>query len=189
MGGDVPTENLRVGSIVVVIALMLAIGAGVWFGSRSATPDVLAATGGVSYTTVPEAIVIHVSGAVNRPGLVTVPSSARVADAIAGAGGAATGADLASLNLASSVRDGDQIVVPLVGAATAPGAVIDRGIDLNRATAAELESLPGVGPVLAGRIVAYRDLHGPFATVEDLMDVGGIGEAKLAAMRDSIAAP
>ena len=164
MGGDVPTENLRVGSIVVAVALALAIGAGVWFGSRSTSPDVLAATGGVSYTTVPEAIVVHVSGA-------------------------ATGADLASLNLASSVRDGDQIVVPLVGAATTPGATIDRGIDLNRATAAELESLPGVGPVLAGRIVAYRDLHGPFAAVEDLMDVGGIGEAKLAAMRESIAAP
>jgi competence protein ComEA len=185
----VPTENLRFGSIVVAVALTLAIGAGVWFGSRSSTPDELAPSGGVSYTTVPEAFVVHVSGAVNRPGLVTVPSSARVADAIAGAGGATAGADLAGLNLASSVRDGDQIVVPLVGAATTPGRATDRGIDLNRATAAELQNLPGVGPVLAGRIVAYRDLHGPFAAVEDLLDVGGIGEAKLAEMRDSIAAP
>lgn len=184
-----PTENLRFGSIVVAIALTLAIGAGVWFGSRSSTPDVLASSGGVSYTTIPETFVVHVSGAVNRPGLVTVQSSARVADAIAGAGGAAVGADLAGLNLASSVRDGEQIVVPLVGAATTPGQATDRGIDLNRATAAELEDLPGVGPVLAGRIVAYRDLHGSFAAVEDLLDVGGIGEAKLAAMRDSIAAP
>ena len=189
MGGDVPTENLRFGSIVVAIALTLAIGGGVWFGSRSGTPDVLASSGGVSYPTVPEAFIVHVSGAVNRPGLVTVPSSARVADAIAGAGGAAVGADLAGLNLASAVRDGEQIVVPLVGAATTPGQATDRGIDLNRATAAELEDLPGVGPVLAGRIVAYRDLHGSFAAVEDLLDVGGIGEAKLAAMRDSIAAP
>ena len=189
MGGDVPTENLRVGSIVVAVALALAVGAGVWFGSRGAAPDVLAATGGVSYTTVPGVIVVHVSGAVNHPGLVSVSSAARVADAIAGAGGAAAGADLGGLNLASSVRDGDQIEVPLVGAATAPGAATDRGIDLNRATAAELEDLPGVGPVLAGRIVAYRDLHGSFAAIEDLLDVGGIGEAKLAAMRDSIAAP
>jgi competence protein ComEA len=189
MGGDVPTENLRFGPIVVAVALALAIGAGVWFGSRNGTPDVLASSGGVSYTTVPEAFVVHVSGAVNRPGLVTVHSSARVADAIAGAGGAAVGADLAGLNLASSVRDGDQIVVPQVGAATTPGQPTDRGIDLNRATAAELEDLPGVGPVLAGRIVAYRDLHGSFAAFEDLLDVGGIGEAKLAAMRDAIAAP
>jgi competence protein ComEA len=189
MGGDVPIENLRVGSMVVAVALALAIAAGVWFGSRSATPDVLTSSGGVSYTTVPEAVVVHVSGAVNRPGLVTISSSARVADAIAGAGGAVAGADLAGLNLASSVRDGDQIVVPLVGAATAPGQAKDGGIDLNRATAVELEGLPGVGPVLAGRIIAYRDLHGPFAAVEDLLDVGGIGEAKLAAIRDSIAAP
>ena len=174
---------------MVAIALILAIGGGVWFGSRSGAPDVLASSGGVSYTTVPEAFVVHVSGAVNRPGLVTVPSSARVADAIAEAGGAAVGADLAGLNLASSVRDGEQIVVPLVGAATTPGQAADRGIDLNRASAAELEDLPGVGPVLANRIVAYRDLHGSFAAVEDLLDVGGIGEAKLAAMRDSIAAP
>jgi competence protein ComEA len=70
-----------------------------------------------------------------------------------------------------------------------PNAVADRGIDLNRATAAQLEDLPGVGPVLASRIVAYRDLHGSFSAIEDLLDVGGIGEAKLAAMRDSIAAP
>lgn len=189
MGGDVPTENLGFGSVVVAVALALAIGAGVWFGSRTTTSDVLAETSGVSYTTVPEALVVHVSGAVNRPGLVTVPASARVADAIAGAGGATSRADLSGLNLASAVRDGDQIVVPLVGAATVPGRVTDRGIDLNSATAVELESLPGVGPVLAGRIVAYRDVHGAFAAVEDLLDVGGIGEAKLAAMRESIAAP
>jgi competence protein ComEA len=189
MGGDVPTENLRIGSIVVAVSLAVAIGAGVWFGSRSRAPDVFTATSGVSYTTVAESIVVHVSGAVNRPGLVTVSSSARVADAIAGAGGAASGADLGALNLASSVRDGDQITVPLIGAAVTPSAVADRGIDLNRATAAQLEDLPGVGPVLASRIVAYRDLHGSFSAIEDLLDVGGIGEAKLAAMRDSIAAP
>jgi len=190
MGGDVPTENLRVGLIVVVVALAVAIGSGIWFGSRGSAPDVAAATTGVSYTTVPEAIVVHVSGAVNRPGLVTVTSSARVADVIAGAGGATTGADLGNLNLAASVRDGDQIDVPLVGAANPTGgATANRGIDLNRATAAELENLPGVGPVLAGRIVAFRDIHGSFTAVEDLLDVGGIGEAKLAAMRDSIVAP
>ena len=79
--------------------------------------------------------------------------------------------------------------MPLVGAEPMPGKATDRGIDINRATATELEDLPGVGPILAARIVAYRDLHGPFAVIEDLLDVGGIGEAKLAAMRDSIAAP
>lgn len=189
MGGDVPPENLRFGSVVAAIALALAIGGGAWFGSRTTTPDIAAVSGGVSYTTVPETLVVHVSGAVNRPGLVTVSASARVADAIASAGGAATGADLTGLNLASSVHDGDQIVVPLQGEEMVPSASTDQGIDLNRATAAELEGLPGVGPVLAERIVAYRDVHGAFATVEDLLGVGGIGEAKLAAMRDSISAP
>jgi competence protein ComEA len=175
--------------MVVTVALALALGAGIWFGSRSSPPDVLASSSGVSYASAPEALVVHVSGAVNRPGLVTLPAPSRVADAIAGAGGAKPGADLAGLNLASSVHDGDQIVVPLVGAEPMPGQPTDQGIDINRATATELEVLPGVGPVLAARIVAYRDLHGPFAAVEDLLDVGGIGEAKLAAMRDSIATP
>lgn len=184
-----PTENLRLGSIVVAVALALAVGAGVWFGSRSGVPDAVAVPTGVSYATVPDSIVVHVSGAVERPGLVTLAASARVADAVAGAGGAAVGADLGGMNLAASLRDGDQIVVPQKGASNPVAGAADRGIDLNRATAAELEDLPGVGPVLAGRIVAYRDLHGPFTTVEDLLDVGGIGEAKLAAMRDAIAAP
>jgi competence protein ComEA len=160
-----------------------------WFGARSGAPDAVGAAPGVSYITEPSTIVVHVSGAVGRPGLVTVPATARVADAIAGAGGAEVGADLGGLNLAAPLHDGDQIVVPPMGAADPSAGSADRGIDLNRATAAELEALPGVGPVLAGRIVAYRDLHGPFTTVEDLLDVGGIGEAKLAAMRDAIAAP
>lgn len=184
-----PTENARFGLMVVAVALALALGAGVWFGSRSGTPDVLPSSGGVAYGTIPETLVVHVSGAVNQPGLVALPVSSRVADAIAAAGGAKPGANLAGLNLASSVRDGDQIVVPLAGAEPMSGQATDPGIDINRATATELEDLPGVGPVLAARIVAYRDLHGPFAVIEDLLDVGGIGEAKLAAMRDSIAAP
>jgi len=185
----VPTENLRIGLIVVSVALALAVGAGAWFGSRSGGSDAVPAAPGVSYTTVPSSIVVHVSGAVVRPGLVTIAATARVADAIAGAGGAELGADLGGLNLAADVRDGDQIVVPPMGASELPGVASERGIDLNRATAVQLEELPGVGPVLAGRIVAYRELNGPFGAVEDLLDVGGIGEAKLAAMRDAIAAP
>lgn len=184
-----PTENLRIGLMVVAVALALAVGAGAWFGSRSGGADAVAAAPGVSYTTVPLSIVVHVSGAVARPGLVTIAPTARVADAIAEAGGAELGADLGSLNLAAEVRDGDQIVVPPMGASELPGVASERGIDLNRASAVQLEELPGVGPVLAGRIVAYRDLNGPFDAVEDLLDVGGIGEAKLAAMRDEIAAP
>ena len=140
-------------------------------------------------------VVVHVSGAVVRPGLVTVDGEPRVADVIAAAGGAIRSADLGRLNLAATVRDGEHIHVPStedhvasaagVGATAAAG----NGIDLNTADAATLEQLPGVGPVLAGRIVAHRDERGPFATVEDLLDVPGIGEAKLAMLRDDVTAP
>ncbi len=181
--------NPRVGAIVVALALVIAVGAGAWYGSREGAPATVEAAGGVSYTTIAETIVVHISGAVQRPGLVTVNSSDRIADVIAAAGGANAGADLGGLNLAATVSDGDQIVVPLPGEASQMVGETDRGIDLNRSTAAELEELPGVGPVLAARIVDFRDSNGPFSEVEDLLDVGGIGEAKLAAMRDAIERP
>jgi competence protein ComEA len=133
-------------------------------------------------------VAVHVSGAVVRPGLVMVPGGARVADAVAAAGGATADADLARTNLAAPVRDGEHVVVASdwddANVRTEPD-----GIDLNTASVGELEALPGVGPVLAERIVAFRNRHGPFATVEDLLDVPGIGEAKLTQMREAIAAP
>lgn len=184
-----PTTNSRVGAIVVALALVLAVGAGAWYGSRGGAPAAVEAAGGVSYTTIAETIVVHVSGAVQRPGLVTVDSAARIADVIAAAGGANAGADLGGLNLAATVSDGDQVVVPTPGEASQTIGDAERGIDLNHSTAAELEELPGVGPVLAARIIDFRESNGPFDEVEDLLDVGGIGEAKLAAMRDAIERP
>jgi competence protein ComEA len=133
-------------------------------------------------------IAVHVSGAVLDPGVVRVPANSRVLDVVIAAGGATRAADLTRINLAASVRDGERVIVPFEGEleSESPGG---RGVDLNEATATALEGLPGVGPVLAARILAYRDEHGPFDTVEDLLDVPGIGEAKLAAMRDAISAP
>lgn len=174
---------------MLVLALVVAVGAGAWYGSRDGAPASVQATGGVSYTTIAETVVVHVSGAVQRPGLVTVSSSARIADVIAAAGGADPGADLGGLNLAATVSDGDQVVVPMPGETSATGGGVERGIDLNRSSVAELEELPGVGPVLAARIVAFRETNGAFNVVEDLLDVGGIGEAKLDAMRDAIEKP
>ena len=174
---------------MVALALVVAVAAGAWYGSRGGAPAAVEATGGVSYTTVVGTIVVHVSGAVRRPGLVTVSSPARIADVVAAAGGADLGADLGGLNLAAAVSDGDQVVVPMPGEAFSAGGETKRGIDLNRSSAAELEELPGVGPVLAARIVDFRESNGPFETVEDLLDVGGIGEAKLNAMRDAIEKP
>ena len=132
-------------------------------------------------------VTVHVSGAVARPGLVTLPAGARVADAILAAGGASPDARLGSLNLAATVGDGTLLVVP--AAADGDPSVGDGMIRPNAATATELEGLPGVGPVLARRIVAHRESVGPFGTVEDLLDVPGIGEAKLAGLRDLVLVP
>jgi competence protein ComEA len=185
----VPTTNPRIGPIVLVVGLVIALGAGAWYGSRGPSPVPGEPTSGVSYTTIPVTIVVHVSGAVLHPGLVVIAAEGRVADAIAGAGGADSDADLGALNLAAPLRDGDQVIVPFPGGSTPAMGAGSAGIDLNRATASELEELPGVGPVLAARIVAYRESNGPFDAVEDLLDVGGIGEAKLVGMRDTIVAP
>jgi len=134
-------------------------------------------------------ITVHVSGAVVAPGLVRVPRGARIADVVAAAGGTVADARLDAINLAAPVRDGEQISVPRVGPAAGDPVLDDGRIRLNAATATELESVPGVGPVLATRIVAARDALGGFSAVEDLLDVSGIGEAKLAAMRDFVTVP
>jgi competence protein ComEA len=135
-------------------------------------------------------IVASVVGEVLRPGLVTLPTGARVADAIAAAGGLLPGADPASVNLAAVVADGQQVAVGVPaagGGAGQPGTgVAGAGdtsagpaglVDLNAATAADLDGLPGIGPVLAQRIIDHRDQQGRFTTVEQLDDVPGIGPA------------
>jgi competence protein ComEA len=172
----------------------LAVVAGVWFGRGSPQPTpVVAAAPSPATTVAADTVVVHVAGAVAEPGLVTVGAGARVADVVAAAGGALAGARLADLNLAAPVRSGDRIVVPIGGgeaAGSPPAPEPDDGrIRLNTATADELEGLPGVGPVLAQRIAAHRDANGPFRVVEDLLDVPGIGEGKLAALRDAVVVP
>ncbi|HUG74415.1 MAG TPA: ComEA family DNA-binding protein [Acidimicrobiia bacterium] len=140
-------------------------------------------------TAAPGTIVVHVSGAVARPGLIALPEGARVADAIAAAGGALPSASLTALNLAAPVAGGHRVVVPQAGTTVGAGEAAGGPIAVNLATAGELERLPGVGPVLAQRIVEHHERHGPFGVVEDLLDVAGIGEAKLAAIRDHITVP
>ena len=172
----------------VGIGALILVGGALWFGwgttevapSRPDAALVLADTD--------TKITVHVSGAVMDPGVVQVPSGSRVKDVVLAAGGATRVADLTQLNLASSVRDGERVVVPQRGAVQHPS-VGPTGVDINTATAQGLERLPGVGPVLAARIVSHRDEHGPFIDVEDLLDVTGIGESKLAAMRDAISSP
>lgn len=183
-----PTRNL---AVTVLGAAIVAVVAGVvWFGLGDTSPapaEPVESSGTDALTAVSE-VTVHVSGAVVAPGLVRVPADARVAGAIRAAGGVRVDARLSELNLAAPVRDGDHIVVPRAGEGT--GASEEpSGIDLNRSTALQLEALPGVGPVLAERIVAHREEYGPFGEIEDLLDVPGIGEAKLAQMRPAIDRP
>jgi competence protein ComEA len=120
---------------------------------------------------------------------VSLPGGSRIADAILAAGGARADALLTALNLAATVVNGQQLVVPAVSPADSAISHQDGRVAINLADAVTLENLPGVGPVLAQRIVEHRERYGPFAVVEDLLDVPGIGEAKLAALREMVLVP
>ena len=142
-------------------------------------------------STVPAELAVHVAGAVAHPALYRLPPSARVADAVDAAGGALPEADLDRVNLAAPVADGTQVYVPRQGdggggAASGPGATASGPLDLNQATEAQLDELPGIGPATAKAILDARAKKGRFRSVEDLLDVRGIGPAKLDAIRDLV---
>lgn len=180
--------------LLIVAGLVICVSAAIMWWSR---PKVSVAPQGVATSAVPPAssapamLVVSVTGRVNRPGLVRLPAGARVADAIEAAGGAAAGVDLGGLNLARKVVDGEMIAV---GVTPPPGAAAggDGGgtagglVDLNTATVTELQTLPGIGEVLAQRIVEFRDRHGGFRAVSDLRQVEGIGDAKYQQLKDRV---
>lgn len=134
---------------------------------------------------------VHVAGAVRHPGLYRLREGSRVAEALSRAGGPSAKADLAAVNLAAPVVDGTQVFVPAAGA---PGAAGRNGstsgtpstISLASATEEQLDGLPGIGPVTAARIVAWRQEHGPFRSVEELDDVPGIGPARVEQLRELV---
>ncbi len=137
----------------------------------------------------PAELFVHISGAVTAPGLYVLRDGARVVDGVAAAGGFAEGADEGAVNLARPLSDGEQLVVPVVGASPAAesGAITADGrIDLNSATVAELDTLPRVGPAMAERIIGWRDENGRFTSVDDLLAVPGIGDKMLEALRDLV---
>jgi competence protein ComEA len=138
-------------------------------------------------------LAVHVAGHVRHPGLVRLPAGSRVQDAIRAAGGATSGADLDAVNLARKLVDGEQVLVPGPGdpppplppaAGAAPGTPT-APLDLNTATVEQLDALPGVGEVTAGRIVAYRSAH-PFTTVDELLEVPGIGQRRFDQLKDLV---
>jgi competence protein ComEA len=139
-------------------------------------------------------IYVHVAGAVRRPGLLRLPPGSRVAVALQRAGGPARRADLSAVNLAARLQDGQQIVVPAGGAAGAdPAGPSGAGsgpaggkVHLSTATIDELDGVDGIGPTLAQRIIEYRDAHGGFRSLEELAQVDGIGEKRLATLREAL---
>ena len=185
---------LRPGPVAVEETLPMASASSVAAGGATTAPPASS-----SSSSLPTEVVAHAAGAVVRPGVYALDPAARVDDLIRAAGGLAPDADGGRINLAAPLADGARVYVPRVGEGEAPPVVGPDGgpppatdgappdeaapaapIDLNTATEAELDELPGVGPSIAAAIVAFREQNGGFASVEDLLDVRGIGEARLA---------
>ena len=192
-------------AVAIVLLAAVALVAWWWWQGRPRPVDVVDAATAVeaSQSQAPESsaqsdsdrsalVTVHVIGRVKRPGIVRVPEGSRVADAIAAAGGVRDRQAAMGVNLARVVVDGEQIDVRRPSArASGPSGAASSGeggslIDLNRADAAALESLPGIGPVLAERIVTWRDTNGPFPNVDVLGEVSGIGPALMERLRPLI---
>jgi competence protein ComEA len=188
----------EIAGLIVVLVAMLG-GAGLWYVRSLPKPITIAAvTPGaaeqvLSPTPTATPIIVDVAGAVRRPGVYEFVEGERVIDAIERAGGALPKADLSLLNLAAPITDGTQILVPkagppaAAGSSTVPvGGSMSGLININTATATELEALSGIGEVLAATIVEYRTTNGPFTAIDDLLDVSGIGPATLEEIQDQI---
>jgi competence protein ComEA len=204
-------EWFGVRRLTVVAVTLIALVAGGWWLLRSPAPPTEAglpyaattttATSSAPPTSLARApttsaadLVVHVAGAVVHPGVYRLPGGSRADAAVDAAGGPSADADLDALNLAAPVTDGErvyvpaagEVVVPAVGASPGAATTVPGPVDINRATAEELDALPGIGPATARAIVDHRESNGPFAAVDELEDVRGIGPAKLDAIRDLV---
>lgn len=193
---DVPApKQLPGGRALIGLAALAAIGlvGGYGVAMRAKPKPVKVPLSEASKTQRAKArrIFVHVGGAVRRPGLYRLVDGARVDDAVRAAGGVLEDADLDALNLAARVKDGDKILVPAEGEEGSTNAGAVQGaqgslINLNTATISDLDSLPGIGPALAQRILDFRERNGGFRTVEDLLEVPGIGSKKFEELRNLV---
>jgi competence protein ComEA len=200
--------RLRIAGTVVVV---VALAAGAWWllrpppvpATELSLPRAPAATGAPrsTATTAAPGIVVHAAGAVVSPGVLSLPAGARVADLLTAAGGPAPDADLDRVNLAAPLADGQRVWFPRIGEVAPPPVPGEGGpappaggdgtaggapVDLNTATVDQLEALPGIGPTIAAAIVEHRDRSGPFRSVDDLLDVAGIGPSRLEQLRELV---
>jgi len=181
---SLPVSRRRALVLAAAALALLAVAGRTLAGAGAAAEQPSQALVAEPATAAPK-LVVHVAGAVRRPGLYRLAEGKRVADAVARAGGATAPADTAAINLAAPLADGMQVLVPKSvpggGGETAGGRV-----SLSSATAAELDALPGIGPVTAQKILEYRAEHGGFRSVEDLDAIPGIGPARVEQLRDAV---
>jgi competence protein ComEA len=202
-----PRLRIAVGAAVVLFIAAVAIAAMLSFGAAGGgeqplvtTPDAPMSSGAAGEVAIDGApLLVHVLGAVTKPGLVELSPGARVVDAVAAAGGFTAEADPAGVNLARPVIDGEQLVVLAIGQVPASASSVqpsasgggpaasDGLVHLNTADVAALDTLPRIGPALAQRIIDWRDANGPFTSVDQLLEVTGIGDAVFAGLADRVA--
>ncbi len=203
MGPVSVSRSTALAGVAVLFLVLVVAGQRLTRTGAATSPEVVAPLEPVAATPARRSLVVHVVGAVRRPGLLRLREGARVADAVARAGGATRRADLAALNLAAPLVDGVQVFVPLrarpaallATPAEGPSASVGSGgafagggakPSLASATLEELDALPGVGPITAQKILDYRAEHGPFRSVDELDAVPGIGPARIEQLRDLV---
>jgi competence protein ComEA len=193
-GGRLALDQPAVVALGVVALVAVLFAAAVWWRARPqgmAVPEPAALAPGPSATATSGLVVVDVQGRVRRPGIVRLPAGSRAVDAVRAAGGVLRGVDTSGLNLARVLTDGEQLLVGappngVAGGAPRSGSTGPGLIDLNTATVEQLDTLPGVGPVLAQRIVEFRQAHGRFSAVDELQEVSGIGPAKFASLKGKV---
>ena len=186
---DLHYSSLQKRGLAIIAGLVILITA--LFVLRGSSQEVVAAPAPLEIESIStQTLMVDVEGAVVNPGVYSLPLNARVFEAIKAAGGLKKGADTSDINQARLLKDGEQIYVYLAsssaGGVARPAMRKNGPIMINRATVKDFESLDGIGPVLANRIVSYRKINGPFAAVEDLLKVPGIGQSKFAQFKEKL---
>ena len=184
-------------AMFILLIIVIAAAGGTYYGLYQEEQSVVLESAGTSESDLPaKEITVYVTGAVNKPGLVKVPEGARAADAVNACGGLLPTADSEKVNMAQALKDGQQLKVPEKNP-TANGSQIERSnksksadigekVNINTADEKALDTLPGIGPAMAKRIIEYRETEGAFQSIEDIKKIRGIGDAKFAKLKDKI---